>query len=149
MAQEAFNSFFAGLEKGRFPQLSDRDDLWRLLVVITKRRSIDQARRGHRYAADSQSGNPIATFALSEADLDADFEQIVADEPTPAMAVQLIDEYENLLASLDDKKLRQIAWWKLQGFHNEQIAEKLGCSRRTVIRKLEAIRLIWKDAAAL
>ncbi len=34
-ALSAFNSFCAGVACGRFPQLADRDDLWRLLVVIT------------------------------------------------------------------------------------------------------------------
>ncbi len=146
VAQEAFNSFFASLEQGRFPQLSDRDDLWRLLVVITKRKSIDQVRRGRRFATNRESGNPIATLPISDADLESDFEEIVADEPTPEIAVQLIDEYQRLLASLDDPTLQQIADWKLQAFTNEQIAEKLNCSRRTVIRKLETIRLIWRDA---
>src|SRR5262249_17023714 len=37
----AFDSFCRGAEQGRFPQLSDRDDLWRLLFVITERKAID------------------------------------------------------------------------------------------------------------
>jgi RNA polymerase sigma factor (sigma-70 family) len=147
IAQEAFNSFFVALERGRFPQLTDRQDLWRLLVVITKRKSIDQVRRARCRVATSETGDPIATFALSDADLESDLEQIVAADPTPEMAVQLIEEYERLLAVLEDAKLRQIAVWKLQAFTNDQIGAKLNCSRRTVIRKLETIRLLWKDAA--
>ena len=34
VALSAFNSLCRGLENGRFPKLQDRDDLWRLLVVI-------------------------------------------------------------------------------------------------------------------
>src|SRR4051794_19314501 len=37
-ALSAFNSFYEGIKRGRFPRLSDRDDLWRLLVVITRRK---------------------------------------------------------------------------------------------------------------
>jgi hypothetical protein len=37
VALSVFDSFCRGAERGRFPQLSDRDDLWRLLVVITGR----------------------------------------------------------------------------------------------------------------
>src|SRR5689334_17570263 len=37
----AFDSFFRGAKRGRFPQLSDRDDLWQLLVMITGRKVAD------------------------------------------------------------------------------------------------------------
>jgi hypothetical protein len=35
----AFASFCRGAAQGRFPQLADRDDLWRLLVVVTARKA--------------------------------------------------------------------------------------------------------------
>jgi hypothetical protein len=35
VALSAFDSFCQGVERGRFPQLADRDDLWRLLVTLT------------------------------------------------------------------------------------------------------------------
>src|SRR4051794_29187265 len=38
-ALSAFNSFCTGVARGRFPRLADRDDLWRLLVVITARKA--------------------------------------------------------------------------------------------------------------
>src|SRR5262245_28813364 len=34
VALSAFDSFCQGVERGRFPQLDDRDDLWQLLVVL-------------------------------------------------------------------------------------------------------------------
>jgi hypothetical protein len=34
VVQDAFHSFFRGVSAGRFPQLNDRDNLWRLLVAI-------------------------------------------------------------------------------------------------------------------
>ena len=48
VVQNAFHSFFRGLSAGRFPQLSDRDNLWRLLVVITARKALDQLAHDHR-----------------------------------------------------------------------------------------------------
>ncbi len=148
VAQEAFNSFFRALEKGRYPQLSDRDDLWRLLVIITKRKSIDQIRKTRRYGATREAAQPVSILEQTDAQFEADFEQLVADEPTPDLAVQLVEEYDRLLASLDDAKLQRIALWKLESLNNDQIAQKVGCSRRTVIRKLETIRLIWKEVSA-
>ena len=39
IVQNAFHSFFQGVANGRFlSQLDDRDNLWRLLVVITARK---------------------------------------------------------------------------------------------------------------
>src|SRR5437660_1244008 len=35
----AFNSFCRGVEQGRFPDLRDRDGLWRLLVTLTARKA--------------------------------------------------------------------------------------------------------------
>jgi DNA-directed RNA polymerase specialized sigma24 family protein len=71
----------------------------------------------------------------------------VGNEPTPELAAQLVEQYQILLERLGDDKLRQIAVWKLEGWTNGEIAGKLNCSRRTVIRKLETIRLIWSEEA--
>ena len=35
VALSAFHSFCNGVDKGRFPQLNDRDDLWQILVTLT------------------------------------------------------------------------------------------------------------------
>src|SRR5215471_3593733 len=47
-ALSAFDSVCRGIERLRFPQLVDRDDLWRLLVVITARKALAQAQREGR-----------------------------------------------------------------------------------------------------
>jgi hypothetical protein len=48
IALEAFASLWRGTVQGRFVQLTDRDDLWRLLVVITVRKTIDLQTRQRR-----------------------------------------------------------------------------------------------------
>ena len=47
VALSAFDSFCRGAEQGRFPQLLDRDNLWRLLVTITARKAFRLAQ--HRF----------------------------------------------------------------------------------------------------
>ena len=42
-----------------------------------------------------------------------------------------------LLDRLDDETLRRVALWTLEGYGTQEIAEKLGCVRRSVERKLE------------
>src|SRR5512140_3544080 len=44
-ALSVFHSFCDGAPRGRYPQLDDRDDLWRLLVTITTHKVTDHARR--------------------------------------------------------------------------------------------------------
>jgi hypothetical protein len=46
-ALSAFDSFCRGATVGRFPRLNDRDDLWRLLVVLTVRKAYDQVERAN------------------------------------------------------------------------------------------------------
>jgi hypothetical protein len=59
VALSAFDSFCRGAAQGRFPQLADRDDLWRLLVVVTARKALDllgrhrPGRRGQRLGGDA------------------------------------------------------------------------------------------------
>jgi DNA-directed RNA polymerase specialized sigma24 family protein len=68
---------------------------------------------------------------------------IPSHEPTPAFAAQAAEEFERLLALLDDDELRSIACCKLEGFNTEEIAERLGYVPRTIERKLRLIRKIW------
>src|SRR4051794_21045772 len=48
VALSAFNSLCLGAERDRFPQLADRDDLWRLLALLPVRKAIDLQRRHKR-----------------------------------------------------------------------------------------------------
>jgi RNA polymerase sigma factor (sigma-70 family) len=143
VVQNAFHSFFRGVTGGRFPQLHDRDNLWRLLVVLTARKALDQVAYEHR---ERRSGTSAGQSPLSSGRAEHDaaaLERIVGDEPTPEFAAQVAEECERLLDRLADDTLRQVALWKMEGFTNEEIGGRLDCSRRTVARKLETIRLIW------
>lgn len=140
VVQNAFQSFFDGVARGRFPQLNDRHNLWQLLVVITARKALTQVRKDRRTAP----GPSALTTGAAEAAL----MHVVGDEPTPELAAQLIEEVERLLDKLGDDKLRRIARWKLEGYHQGEIAQMLSCSPRTVIRKLEMIRLLWSTEYA-
>ncbi|MGE0759499.1 MAG: ECF-type sigma factor [Pirellulaceae bacterium] len=143
VVQNAFHSFFRALEHGRFPQLGDRDSLWRLLVVITAHKALRQlahecrAKRGGGTSAGSMEINPTETAR------GAAWLEIVGSEPTPDFAAQVADEYRRLLEMLGDESLRRVAVWKMEGYGNDEIASKLACSRRTVARKLDAIRILW------
>jgi DNA-directed RNA polymerase specialized sigma24 family protein len=147
-ALSAFDSFCAGIAHDRFPRLADRDDLWRLLVVITARKAGAQSRRGRR---QKRGGDRV--FAEADLDLDADesaagfagLGQVVGPEPTPEFAAMVTEQYRLLLENLGDDALRQVALWRMEGYTSDEIAERLGCARRTVARRLDLIRKIWLE----
>jgi len=56
--------------------------------------------------------------------------------------VNLTDEIKHLLQRLADPTLQQIAVWKMEGYSYDEMAVKLDCSKRTVIRKFNLIRQI-------
>ena len=45
-------------------------------------------------------------------------------------------------------QLEAVVAYRLHGYGNQEIAQSLGCSRRTVERLLALIRQIWQEAAA-
>jgi IS30 family transposase len=61
------------------------------------------------------------------------------------MAAQAIEECSRLLDRLQDDSLRQIACWKMEGYTNDEIAERLNVVTRTVERKLKIIRQKWTE----
>jgi DNA-directed RNA polymerase specialized sigma24 family protein len=139
----AFDSFYAGMARGRYPDLADREDLWRLLVTITARKAYNQNRwesRPKRGGGLVRHASAIDACEGPEAD---DLAQVVGSEPTPEFAAMVADEYRRLLEVLGEDELRQIANWKLEGDSDAEIAARLGCALRTVARRLELIRTLW------
>lgn len=145
----AFEACYRGLQVGRYPNINDRHDLWRLLISLTSRKTIDGIRREQR---QKRGGGQV----LLEADMGrpghdsndgrlADFE---GAEPTPEFAAMLAEDLKLRLDSLPSDVLREICLWKIEGFTNEEIAAKLKCTTRTVERKLELIRKQWTEAEA-
>ena len=149
VALSAFESFCAGAARGRFPDLFDRDDLWRLLVVITTRKALSESRRRNRL----KRGGGLVRNETDVAALDDEDELLalaVGAEPTPETAALVLEEYRRLLDRLADDTLRAVAVWRMEGYGSDEIAAKLGCARRTVARQLALIRTIWRaeDAPA-
>jgi DNA-directed RNA polymerase specialized sigma24 family protein len=135
----AFDSFCRGVKVGRFPRLDDRNDLWRILVVLTQRKVADQIR--HQTAQRRGGGIVHGEAALEKSGSGLD--QLPGPDPTPEFAAMLAEEYQDRLESLTNETLRQIAVWKLEGYTADEVAARLGCTRRAVQRKLALIRREW------
>jgi DNA-directed RNA polymerase specialized sigma24 family protein len=134
VALSAFDSFCRGLKRGRFPDLQDRDNLWKLLVVLTARKASHLLRDEHRLKRGG--GQPAGT--------DQELEKVVSPEPSPEFAAELAENCQRLLNLLGDDELRQVALSKMEGHTTAEIASQLTCAPRTVERKLRLIRSLWE-----
>jgi DNA-directed RNA polymerase specialized sigma24 family protein len=147
VALSAFDSFCLGVARGRFAELNDRDDFWRLLVTITARKAnhlreyLNCEKRGDRSVLD-QSALEQAGAASANSGLD----QFLAADPTPEFIAQAAEEYQLLLDGLPNDEIRSLAQWKMEGFTNAEIAAKLDCAPRSIQRRLRLIRLQWTKA---
>ena len=142
----AFAAFFRGVEDGRFSRLSDRNDLWQILVMLTERHAIDQQRaeRAQKRGGGKTRGNSV--FG-GEENVALGFEQMEDPAPTPAFAMQASEELQFLLSRLRDPLLERVALRKLEGFTNQEIAKEIDMAVSTVERKLKTIRQIWIERA--
>ncbi len=138
VALSAFKSLCLGAARGRFPQLADRDSLWPLLVVLTAHKAHDLIRYEHR---QKRGGGLRGQPAPNGTD---GFEDVLSREPTPEFSAMVAENCALLLERLQPAE-RKVAQWKLDGYTNAEIAQRLGCGLRTVERRLELIRRIWEQ----
>ncbi len=142
IALSAFNSFCRSAEQGRFPKLSDRNDLWRLLVTITGCKTAHLLRDEGR---KKRGGDKVKQLYDEGAGADADLSQLIAHAPSPEFSVQCAESLDRLLAMLGDETLAKVALAKLEGYDNREIAQQLNSALRSVERKLQLIRQIWQS----
>ena len=138
VALSAFHSFCLAVEKGRFPQLSSRDDLWQLLLMHTARKVVDQKRHQTRHKRGGEAIHVQDDSAL---------QKIIGNEPDPQFALEVADQFELLMSQLKTDELRLIALRKMEGCTNEEIAEELDYSVSTVRRKTSLIKRRWEEFA--
>lgn len=136
----AFKSFCAGVQQGKFPDLRGREDLWRLLFVITARKIADQFAYQRRDKRDVQRE---ATPKELQSTNQSFSELFLSREPSPEFAVECAEQLECLLDQLQLDDLKRIAILKLEGHTNQEIAHIMERGLTTIERKLRTIREIW------
>jgi DNA-directed RNA polymerase specialized sigma24 family protein len=135
IALSAFDSFCRNAEAGRFPDLTDRDSLWRLLATFTLRKAAHHLRDATRL----KRGGGTASAAESGV-----LEEVLAREPDPGLAAEVAEECERLLAALGDAELRRVALLRMDGYSISEVAKEIGCAPTSVKRKLQLIRKFWE-----
>jgi RNA polymerase sigma factor (sigma-70 family) len=139
--QSMYKSFCLRQQRGEF-DLASRDALWKLLVTITLRKARNAAKKQMREKRDVGREQTISDQDDGESGQWV-LEQMDSSGPSPAEAALLNEALERRLEALDDAQLTEIALWRLEGYTNREIADRLDCTERSVERRMERIRSRW------
>jgi RNA polymerase sigma factor (sigma-70 family) len=135
VVQSACRTFLRRAQGGLF-QFTDTEKLWQLLCAITLTKVREQARFHLR---QRRSLNQEEQFGSEFAAGSGVGFHPAAPGPTPQETAEFADQLQHLIASLEEDE-RQIVDLKLQEFTTEEMAERLGCSERTVRRILKRVQ---------
>ena len=94
------------------------------------------AKRGQGQLADQDARKQAAGSGL---------QLLASDSPNPEEKLLLAEEAEALLDKLPSEELRSVAIMRLSGHTNDEIADALGYTRRTIQRMLSVIRGHWEE----
>lgn len=159
VAMIAFKSLLSGITAGRFSELDHRDQLWRLIMVITTRKAaavIEKDHRQKRGGGDVRGDSAVMQREIQDDGTQRDiegsgegsgahgFDRLTSEKPAPDIAAIMADQMEQLLLSLPDETAQQIVALKMEGFTHEEIARKIDVNTRTVERRLRQIRELWQ-----
>lgn len=138
IALSAMHALYQGAQEGRFRELTDRDDLWQILCMITSRKAASAWRK--KAAVQEVGESVLAGSRGGEKQLG--IQHIANNLPDDAYVDSLSQTTCELLEDLDTRQ-REIAMLRLHGFTNSEIAEKINRSIKTVERYLKSIREQW------
>ena len=149
VALSAMKSFLLGAQQGKYPDVKDGVDLWKLLVVMTARKIVAHQRRNN---AQKRGGGRLrgeSVFFNADDTSRGGMNEVLGSQPSPELATEFAETFEDMLDRLDDQILKTIVVEKLEGFTNREIAQHLDCTERTIERKLERIRVSWSEFSSL
>ncbi len=140
LVSTAFGEVLISLWNGELETVRTRNDLWRMLMLVVKRRNINMQARLQRQQPD---GPLILTESgLSSGGLMNVAEPDGASSP-PAAVAELNHDFARLIENLPDEDCKAIALMRIGNYSISEIAALLDTSTRTVDRKLATIRSHW------
>ena len=137
VALSAFALFCKGLSEGRYHSANDREDLWRLLATIALRKARDRTRLGQARKRSKTDQRKV----VPDEDV---LETLPASAQPPDVQMMMHEECQRLLSVLPNPELQALALLKLEGYSNQEAADSLGYTRRTIQRMLALIRSLWE-----
>ncbi|MEM9828671.1 MAG: ECF-type sigma factor [Planctomycetota bacterium] len=144
VALSAFKSFCLGAQRDALGEIHGRDELWKLLYCIAARKAHGYVRQQTRQKRGGGNVSGESVFMKAgQTDLPG-IENVADNAADPITIAQLAQDCEALFDQLDDEMLQTIALLRMEGYSVAEIAERIGCAKRSVERRLNLIRSIWK-----
>ena len=115
VAVSVFDSLCKGAAAGRFEQLTDRDDLWKLLTAISGMKAVDQIRRqtAKKRGGENLRGESIVAGGNNPL---GSFDQFVHGEPTPEFLAVMNEKQQEMFRILPDETQRNVARLRFEGY---------------------------------
>ena len=136
----AFEAFLRRTSEGAYGTMQTRDDLWRLLIAITRTYAWKQSRFLARMRRRMTVKDPRANEWM--------LRQLASSCPPPDVLASVSDSLCVLIDRLEDPELQEVAMGRLNGLTNEEIATSQDRSVRTIERRLVLIRNVWNEQVA-
>lgn len=144
IVQSAFRTFFRRAEAGKF-QFQDSEKLWSLMCAITLTKVREQVRFHRREKRDvHRESRPGDSTKSNESD---GFELLSGEALSPEVAAEFADQFEKLMSSLDEEE-RRVLSLKIDDYTNEEIADSIGSSERTVRRIVKRLKTVLGEMYA-
>jgi len=144
IATAALTSLFTRLADGSYPEARSDEDLWRILATIVEHKLLDEIRRQRAHKRGNGKTRGESIFARSaKAEGGSGFDRFAGEDLSTGLRSICVHLFE----LLESDHLRELAMLRLEGYTTAEIAEKLGCTRRTVQRRLKLIEKIWNTQA--
>ncbi len=144
LAHMALQSLLLGARGGEFPELSDRQGLFRLLREIIRCRAINLVRDER---AEKRGGGKVRGDSLFDVGTDGSrapgLQNQAGIAPGPVDFDDVVSLVRNQFESLNDDLL-QLVLLRFAGFTNPEIASMLNLSLATTERRMSAIRMEWE-----
>lgn len=136
VAQDAFIVMYESMQAGKIPRLKNRQQWIAFLTHIIACRTVNEYKRSTAMKRGGGKLIDMDTSTLNEIDA----------KDSPELRAIVNDCYDHYLRQLPDH-LREFAELHLAGLTSTEIADQLGCVRRTVERKLQVLKLYWAEIA--
>lgn len=140
VAQSTFRTVYLAVMNGKYPDIEDRRDLWRLLLVSTLNRVRRHYRDRHTF---KRSANELVTQDQSR-------RRLIMEISGPDAQAEMADLIETLFRRLDQEdptgELRQIALLKLEEHSASAIARRLKRRKNHVLQRIRLIRILWEES---
>lgn len=136
---QVLDNLYRIFENGGFQNVKNRKQLWAVMLGMTRNKAAETARSKKAKKRGEGRVRGESVFEKSSAPGNG-IEHAALDDKTPDSKVFEAEQMAEMIDMLGSDELRQVVLLRMAGYTNEEIAQRLNVSERTVERKFERVR---------